>query len=960
MQPHTDDLLSQLRADLSARYRIERELRGGGMGRVFVAQDLRHPREVAIKILPPELAAGVGARFLREIELASKLSHPHILPLFDSGEAAGSLFYVMPFIPGDSLQERIRREHQLPIGDAVRIAREVADGLAYAHAQGIVHRDIKPGNILLSGYSTGEGSMARGHAIIADFGIARAVSEATGAITSAGLALGTPAYMSPEQASADPAAPDGRSDIYSLGCVLYEMLSGSPPFSAATRQGIAARHLTDPIPSLKTVRPNVPEHVEAAVSRALQKVPADRFSTAEGFRAALARPKEGKARDSKAVRVRRRWTTTALIVGGLALAVILAISTLARNRASSLDSARVVVFPLSVSGDSTHGLPSSENVTVAMVAALNSTQLIKGVNGWRLSSDEPHRARLSAGAARRLALRTNAGFYIDGRIITGDSTRAVVELHDLRGDSTLERTVTLPPSEDAWTIGVTAARDLLPWILGSGATINLSALGSPSPAAAAAYLLGNHAFRLGHFEEAATHFAQAVESDSTFAMAAVSAAEAAGWARDDEKGQEFIRIALRQRGALGPRYTSFLLGLAAIWHVSPDTAVANLRKALAHDPVWPEAWAELGEVYSHLLPNDPAADSLQSESFERSRGLDPGFIPPLYHLVEIALRRGDVKKAEQFLGQMNASAADSADIAALALMLRCVKNGPERIDWEGEVRDHPKDVVDVGSALAVAALREPRCSEAAWNAVLRYDPATAGAGLVRRYRALSGLQGLLVAEQRYEEAQRVLDGERRLPRARVWPLQIVAVIAGAPQEQQAQAAADSLRQVLNVEPRSPVALWALAVWEHHVGRAEQVRILANRAAAEMGKPGAGRLDTLVEQSLQGWASLAEKDTLRALKFFQQLSPMAGVEHWEALGAERMAMAEIQFRRAHYADAYRVASLFDSPAGVSYLLFMRKSLQVRAQAARGMSDDKLATQMEGRLAGLSTRGGQQNR
>ena len=273
--------------------------------------------------------------------------------------------------------------------------------------------------------------------------------------------------------------------------------------------------------------------------------------------------------------------------------------------------------------------------------------------------------------------------------------------------------------------------------------------------------------------------------------------------------------------------------------------------------------------------------------------------------------------------------------------------GLERIDWEREVRDHPKDVVDVGSALAGGGLHQPRCSEAAWSAVLRYDASTAGAGLVRRYRALSGLHGLLIAEQRYEEAQRLLDGERRLPRARVWPLQIVA-------------AADSLRQMAQDEPRSPVALWSLAIWEHHVGRAVEVRTLAERAVAAVKDPGATRLDSLVEQSLQGWAALADKDTLRALKLFQRLAPMAGVEHWEALGAERMAMADIHLRRAHYADAFRVASLIDSPAGVSYVIHMRKSLQVRAQAARGMSDEKLATQMESRLAGLSTRGGQQDR
>jgi tetratricopeptide (TPR) repeat protein len=617
---------------------------------------------------------------------------------------------------------------------------------------------------------------------------------------------------------------------------------------------------------------------------------------------------------------------------------------------------RVVVFPLTMSGDSAR-MPSGEDVTVAMVAALNSTQLLKGVNGWRLSGGDPRGAWSSAEGARRLALRTNAGFYVDGRIIAGDSTRAVVELHDLRGDSTLERTVTLPTTRDAWSIGVTAARDLLPLLLGDGAPVDLSALGSPNPAATAAYLLGDRAFRRGHFEEASTYFGRAVESDSTFAMAAVSGAEAAGWARDDAKALELIRVALRHRRALGPRYTHFVLGLAAFWQGRADTAIANLRQALGRDPVWPEAWAELGEVYSHWLPNEPAADSLQFDSFEHARSLDPGFIPALYHLVEISLRRGDVARAEQLIGTMGAAGADSTDLTGLVLMLRCVKETPARIDWEREVHDHPKDVVDVGGALAAGGLHQPRCSEAASSAVLRHDASTDEGALARRYRALLVLHGLLVAEQRYPEAQRLLDAERRLPRARVWPLQIVAVTAGAPQERQARAAADSLGRLAREEPRSPIALWSLAVWEHHIGRAEAVRTLAQRATAAVKRPGATRLDTLVEQSLLGWAALAGADTLRALRLFQSVVPMAGVEHWESLCAERMAIAEIHLRRGHYADAFREASLFDSPAGVSYVIHQRKSLVGRAQAARGMGDEKLAAEMESRLARLDARGEQ---
>src|SRR5881296_4231529 len=263
-------LLGRLQVALAERYSIERELGHGGMATVYLAEDLNHRRLVALKVLSPDLAASLGTdRFLREIDIAARLTHPHILPLHDSGEADGLLYYVMPYVAGESLRDRLNREKQLPIEDAVTIAGEVANALSYAHSRDVVHRDVKPENILLSD----------GEAIVADFGIAGAIDAAGGGkFTRTGIVLGTPAYMSPEQGAGDRAL-DGRSDVYSLGCLLYEMLAGEPPFTGPTVQAIIAKRFTDPVPSVRRLRETVPVPMDQAIAKALARAPADRFAT---------------------------------------------------------------------------------------------------------------------------------------------------------------------------------------------------------------------------------------------------------------------------------------------------------------------------------------------------------------------------------------------------------------------------------------------------------------------------------------------------------------------------------------------------------------------------------------------------------------------------------------------------------------------------------------------------------
>ena len=275
----TPDTAARLNAALADRYRIDRELGAGGMATVYLAHDLKHDRDVAVKVLHPDLGAALGGeRFLSEIKTTARLQHPHILPLLDSGDADGLLYYVMPVVTGETLRARLEREHQLPIPDAVRIAREVASALDYAHRQGVIHRDIKPENILLHD----------GQALVADFGIALAVQSAGGArMTQTGLSLGTPQYMSPEQAMGERTI-DARSDVYALGAVLYEMLAGDAPFIGSSVQAIVAKVMSEKPTPIHTLRDTVPLAIEQAVSTALAKLPADRFGSAAEFSSALA------------------------------------------------------------------------------------------------------------------------------------------------------------------------------------------------------------------------------------------------------------------------------------------------------------------------------------------------------------------------------------------------------------------------------------------------------------------------------------------------------------------------------------------------------------------------------------------------------------------------------------------------------------------------------------------------
>jgi eukaryotic-like serine/threonine-protein kinase len=559
---------------LRGRYVIERELGRGGMATVYLASDIKHSRQVAIKVLHPELSQALGAeRFVHEIAVAARLQHPYILSVHDSGAHEGLLWYAMPYVAGESLRQRLTREPQLALDEAVRIATEVAEALVYAHGQGIVHRDIKPENILLSEH----------HSVIADFGLARALDVAGGdRLTQSGIVLGTPAYMSPEQASSD-ARLDGRSDQYALGCVLYEMLAGEPPFTGRTAQAIIARRFSEPVPSLRVLR-DVPEAVERAVARALARSPADRFPDtarfAEALNAALAASPGGAHTRAIPTRVRRRRRLTIALAAGLAAAGLLAVLTVRRHPAT-MDLATPVIAPPTVQTAIRLAVLPFENLG-------DSTQ----------------------------------AYFADG---VADAVRAkLVRLHGLeviaRASSNLYRESTKPPEAVARELGV---RYLL-----TGTVRWAKAAGRASRVQVSPELM-----EVKDTSAPASRWQDTFEApmSDVFRVQTDIAAEVAR-ALDLELGSdEQDRIAERPTRSLAA-YDAYLKGEAVsnavvVAEVNVLQQAARLyQQAVTLDPTFVEAWSQLSRTRSLLYANgtpDPATAAAARAAADRAVGLAP-------------------------------------------------------------------------------------------------------------------------------------------------------------------------------------------------------------------------------------------------------------------------------------------------------------------------------------------------
>jgi len=504
------------------RYVIERELGRGGMATVFLARDVKHRRQVAVKVLRQDVSAVLGAeRFLREIEIAAGLQHPHILPLHDSGELDGILFYVMPYVEGESLRSRLAREGTLSVQDALLITREVADALAYAHERRVIHRDIKPENILLSGP----------HAVVADFGIARAITSAGAtSITNTGIVVGTPAYMSPEQVAGDQSL-DGRADIYALGCVLYECLTGQPPFSGASAAAVLAQQLTGAPPDVRRTRSDVSAAIQGALHRALAKNPAQRFASAADFAAALSGG--GLSTHTPTRGWRARLKTRGAAVAFVAAVTAAAVGGAYARRAFRTSSAPIhslAVIPFENESPERENEYFADGMTEELIGAF------RRIAGLRV----PPRSSVFAFkgsklSAREVGRRLKVDMVLDGSVVRSSGlVRVRAELVDVAADTTIWAESYRDTLADPFAVQDTLASRIVARLgprLNSAATTSLLRRGTSDREAYLLYLKGRYAMVPRTHEglmRAIDFFQQAVARDTTYTLAYSGLADSYG------------------------------------------------------------------------------------------------------------------------------------------------------------------------------------------------------------------------------------------------------------------------------------------------------------------------------------------------------------------------------------------------------------------------------------------------
>ena len=637
--------MQSLEQQLADRYRWEGELGRGGMATVYLVRDLRHGRQVALKVLLPELAVALGReRFQREIQLTALLQHPHVLAVFDSGETAGQLWYTMPYAEGDSLRMRLRREGQLPVDAALTIAREVADALAYAHARGVVHRDIKPENILFS----------NGHALVADFGIARAVDALDSErLTQTGMGLGTPQYMSPEQSMGEKGL-DGRSDLYALASVLYEMLAGEPPYTGPNAQAILAKRLSQPVPSVRMLRETVPQGVDQAIGIALAKSPSDRFASTQEFVAALvAEPRTTIALPQAGERKRRRGY-------GAAIAAAVALAGAATGwtvlRASSIPPAAsvIAVFPFAPTTPDTALTRLGRDLAGTVSASLDGLGEIRTIDRLTIMAHVPEgSAALPLTAAAAQAQRLGASSVVHGSLSRdGGQVRLDVGMYTSDSLKPLGRGTVLAGADSLSALTDSVVWRLLAeiWRYGRAPTPTLQAVTTRSVAALRAYLDGERLLEAGHGDEAKAAYGRAIAADSTFWFAYFRHEHPLGWHEDPDSAMEAAywthRHLLPERERILVEASRLDSGLT--WQRG------RLEQLVRRYPDYSPGWWLLGDQLLHVYPHIGATKEEARNAFERVVALTPTMIGAWDHLAWTASAMGDTATAARALDTLEA------------------------------------------------------------------------------------------------------------------------------------------------------------------------------------------------------------------------------------------------------------------------------------------------------------------
>ena len=660
------DLLTELQRAVGDTYRIDRELGAGGMSQVFLATEASLNRQVVIKVLPPEMTSAVSAaRFKREMELTAQLQHPHVLPVLSAGAKENLLFYVTPFISGESLRHRLQRDKLMPLNVALRIVREVADALAYAHRNGVLHRDIKPENVLLED----------DHAILADFGIARAMSASGGeGLTGTGMSIGTAGYMAPEQVTGDKNI-DARADIYALAVVAYEMIAGHPPFTGKSAQAVAIAHLTTaPVP-LAEARPGVSQAVSDAIGRALAKDPDDRFQTAAEFRDALEATGTSAGHSVAGPRSKRRVMLMAAVAAFVA-ALVAGGGALWRTRAPrTLDPNMLAIVPFDVFSTDLalwkEGLVDVLARNIDGAGPLRTVSPSVVVRRWKGRADRE--------SARALAQSTGASLAVFGSLekYGTDSVRATVTLLDAKSGNSLaemrrhESASRMDKLVDSLTVSL--LREL-------GRThpvgaVRLAGIGSSSLPAMKAFLQGEQYHRRTAWDSALANYERAIALDSNFALALHRAASVRGWV---EGIADSISLKYQQRAAanlrgLAPRESLFILMDSisrSIRGNDPATAARFRRLLQITDLVAArysndaEAWFNVGEMRFHYGTRFGREQTRYGmlEAFDRSIAADSGYAPAYIHAIELAYELGGTEAGLKYTKAYNALA--SADVHA--------------------------------------------------------------------------------------------------------------------------------------------------------------------------------------------------------------------------------------------------------------------------------------------------------